>query len=99
MTFQPMRSRKALIAEAVAKGLNAHDAQTRMSGRSTGLALQAIGQALNFPGQPIAVNDHEQTHEAKVTQYNRIMHLISTLGLRGFQGSSIGFTITYSTEW
>jgi hypothetical protein len=71
----------------------------RMSGRSTGIALQQIGEALQFPGTMIRVRDHVNSYYARKQQYVRVQDLVTSLGLRCFTFNPISLTITYSKEW
>ncbi len=75
---------KALKNASSYSGIPWEELQDRRSGRSTGLALIAIGQALTHPGEEIRIKDHYDSREADELLMRTTFDLVSKLELEGF---------------
>ena len=70
----------------------------RCSGRTTGLALEAIGQALQNPESEIQVRDHYGTEISHKNLLDMCACIVKKMGLEGFSYNKPLLSIKYSLE-
>ena len=87
-----MKNRKKMIETL---GIEASD---RCSGKTTGIALKTIGEALLNPGTEIAVTDHFPTRAASIKLSQVIAYYIYTLELEGVTMDTKKLSIRFDLE-
>lgn len=69
--------------------------ETRQTGRSTALALKALGEALQNPGYSIYIKDHHNTQHAHRELLNLCKQMAEKLNLKYIEFNLSNTSITY----
>lgn len=77
------------------------DLRNRQMGKSTGIALSTIGEAMQSPGVEVRIRDHFRGYSADECLSQTIISIISKLRLEGFTVRSIyaDFTLVYKLDF
>jgi len=96
--FKPLNSRKEVLTKLRAL---VGDEEDRITGRTTGIALETIGKAIQYHGELVVIKDHHGTLEADKNLQRIIKDVIESLGLKGFTFSRKGqaLLLTYTRNW
>jgi hypothetical protein len=89
-------ARKLFIKES--QSLGVLEDRNRYTGRSTGIALSAIGRAMSHPGEKIAIRDHADFKKANRIPFDYARHIVQNLKLQCFQFDASGCTVTYDID-
>lgn len=86
--------------------MNAYDTDNELpvdprarTGRSTGIALQFIGAALQTPNTWLPIQDHHPTRQATKDLMGITIDLVEKLGLKGFLFKKDNLCIKYELPW
>ena len=93
LTFRD--GRKLWAEEARKLGASEEEIRTRRTGRSTGIALSALGRAMRHPGEAIVFRDHSDHRKANRDPFDKARHIVQDLKLQCFVFNCSGCTVTY----
>jgi len=91
--------RAVQLRRAIKEGLPEYEANKRMRGRSTAMALRAISEAMLNPGRPIKIEDHLNLYVAQELVYGVVKEALENLGLECFVIDHENMTIKYTLEY
>jgi hypothetical protein len=91
--------RATQLRRAILEGMPEYEANKRMRGRSTAMALRTISEAMLNPGRAIKIEDHINLHASRERLYEVVKEALENLGLECFVIDHGNMTIKYTLEY